>query len=49
MNYILILMQIIAHRGASALEPENTLRSISRAIELGTDLLEVDVRQSRDG
>jgi glycerophosphoryl diester phosphodiesterase len=49
MNYILILMQIIAHRGASALEPENTLRSITRAMDLGTDLVEVDVRQSRDG
>ena len=31
------------------MEPENTLRSISRAIELGTDLVEVDVRKSRDG
>jgi glycerophosphoryl diester phosphodiesterase len=42
-------MQIIAHRGASALEPENTLRSIRRAIDLGADLVEVDVRQSQDG
>jgi glycerophosphoryl diester phosphodiesterase len=49
MNHILIIMQIIAHRGASASEPENTLRSISLAIDLGTDLVEVDVRQSRDG
>jgi len=49
MNHILIPMQIIAHRGASASEPENTLRSIRRAIDLGTDLVEVDVRQSLDG
>ena len=42
-------MQIIAHRGASGLEPENTIRSISRAINMGADLVEVDVRQSADG
>jgi glycerophosphoryl diester phosphodiesterase len=42
-------MQIIAHRGASALEPENTIRSLSRAINMGADLVEVDVRQSADG
>jgi glycerophosphoryl diester phosphodiesterase len=42
-------MEIIAHRGASYLEPENTLRSVKRAIALGADWVEVDVRQSRDG
>jgi len=40
---------IIAHRGASAYEPENTLRSVKRALELGADMVEVDVRASRDG
>jgi len=40
---------IIAHRGASAYEPENTLRSVKKALELGADMVEVDVRASRDG
>jgi len=40
---------IIAHRGASAYEPENTLRSVEKALELGADMVEVDVRASRDG
>lgn len=29
-------------------EPENTLRSIKRAIEIGVDAVEVDVRRSKD-
>ena len=41
-------MIIIAHRGASAYEPENTLRSFKRAIEMGADMIELDVRLSRD-
>lgn len=40
---------VIAHRGASAYEPENTLRAVERALELGADLIELDVRLSRDG
>jgi len=40
---------IIAHRGASAYEPENTLRSVRRALKLGADMVEVDVHASRDG
>lgn len=39
---------VIAHRGASAYEPENTLRSVEKALELGADMVEVDVRASRD-
>lgn len=38
----------IAHRGASAYEPENTLRSFERAIELNADMIELDVRYSLD-
>jgi glycerophosphoryl diester phosphodiesterase len=38
----------IAHRGASAYEPENTLRSFKRAIEMGAEMMELDVRFSRD-
>ncbi len=40
---------IIAHRGASAYEPENTLRAFRRALEMGADAIELDVRQSADG
>jgi len=41
-------MQIIAHRGASYFEPENTLRSFKRAIEMGADFVEMDIRMSKD-
>ncbi len=40
---------VVGHRGAAGLEPENTLRSVRRAIELGVDAVEVDVRLTRDG
>jgi glycerophosphoryl diester phosphodiesterase len=33
----------VGHRGAAALAPENTIRSIALALELGCDLVEVDV------
>ena len=36
-------MKIIAHRGASYFEPENTLRAYKRAIKMGADFVEVDV------
>jgi glycerophosphoryl diester phosphodiesterase len=39
----------IAHRGASAYEPENTLRAFDRAIEMGATMLELDVHLSLDG
>lgn len=39
----------VAHRGASAYEPENTLRSFRRAIELGADMSEIDLHLSKDG
>lgn len=38
----------IGHRGASAYEPENTLTSFRRAIELGVDAIELDVRKTKD-
>ena len=43
------MIEVIGHRGAAGLEPENTLRSVRRAIELGVDRVEIDVRISRDG
>ena len=39
----------IAHRGASAYEPENTLLSFRRAMEMGADMIELDVRLSHEG
>jgi glycerophosphoryl diester phosphodiesterase len=33
----------IGHRGAAALAPENTIASLSLAVELGCDLVELDV------
>lgn len=41
-------MKIIGHRGAAGLELENTLASIRRAIELGVDGVEIDVRMTAD-
>ncbi len=40
---------IIAHRGASALAPENTLAAFQKAIEDGADGIEFDVRIAKDG
>ena len=41
-------MMIIGHRGAAALEPENTLLSIKRAMDIGVDAVEIDVHFSKD-
>ncbi len=40
---------IIGHRGANKSEPENTLRSFRKAIELQADYIELDVQVSKDG
>ena len=40
---------IIAHRGASAFAPENTLAAFQRAIEDGAEGIEFDVRLAKDG
>src|SRR5690242_6248775 len=39
----------IAHRGYAAQGGENSLASIARALELGCDMVEIDVRRRRDG
>ena len=41
----------IAHRGASGrgLKPENTLSAFDQAIEIGVDVIEIDVRITGDG
>lgn len=38
----------IGHRGAMDLEPENTIRSIKKAIDLGVDAVEIDVYRTKD-
>ena len=38
----------IAHRGASAYEPENTMASFKKALDMNADLIEFDVRASQD-
>ena len=43
------MIEVTGHRGAAGLEPENTLRSIQKAIDLGVDRVEIDVRVTRDG
>lgn len=40
---------VIAHRGASGHRPENTLPAYELAVELGADMLEVDLHRTRDG
>jgi glycerophosphoryl diester phosphodiesterase len=39
----------IAHRGFSGEAPENTLAAFKRAIEVGSDMIELDVHLSKDG
>lgn len=39
----------IAHRGAKAYEPENTLKSFQKALDLNADGIELDVHLSSDG
>ncbi len=41
-------MLIIGHRGASAFAPENTIESFQKALDLGADGFECDVRMSKD-
>jgi glycerophosphoryl diester phosphodiesterase len=43
------LPKVVAHRGASAEAPENTLAAVRRAIARDADLVEVDVQRTKDG
>ncbi|MES1168290.1 MAG: glycerophosphodiester phosphodiesterase family protein, partial [Oleiharenicola lentus] len=40
---------IIAHRGASAEKPENTIAAFRRALALEVDGIELDVHVTKDG
>ena len=40
---------VIAHRGGRSLGPENTVYTFKRAVELGTDVLEMDLQTTSDG
>ena len=42
-------VEIVAHRGANELAPENTMAAIRYSIDFGVDYIELDVRTSRDG
>ena len=42
-------VQVIAHRGASLVERENTVAAFRRAREMGSDAVELDVRRTKDG
>ncbi len=40
---------VIAHRGASADAPENTIYAFAAAMEIGADGIELDIQQTADG
>jgi glycerophosphoryl diester phosphodiesterase len=44
-----VVPRVVAHRGASAEAPENTLAAVRRAIARDADLVEVDVQRTKDG
>ena len=39
----------VGHRGTLKFAPENTIAAFNKAIELGADLLEMDIRETKDG
>lgn len=42
-------LTVIAHRGASAYAPENTVPAFDLAVTMGADVVETDVQMTRDG
>lgn len=40
---------VIAHRGGAGISPENTIFAFKRSVELGVDVLELDLRSTIDG
>lgn len=48
LSYSSFAQEIVAHRGASYLAPENTLAAVKLAYELGADAVEIDVQLTKD-
>lgn len=42
-------VQIVAHRGANRVAPENTIPAFLKAYDLGVDAVEIDIRETSDG
>ena len=42
------MVKVLGHRGCAGIEPENTMRAFKRAMDLGVDFIELDVRMSID-
>ncbi len=42
-------MQVIGHRGAATLAPENTWEGFDVALSVQVDAIETDIRETRDG
>ena len=42
-------VMVAAHRSAHLVYPENSLAAIKDAIEIGADIIELDVRKTKDG
>ena len=47
-NEYKFMVKVLGHRGCAGIEPENTMRAFKRAMDLGVDFIELDVRMSRD-
>ena len=43
------IFRITAHRGASFDHPENTLSAMRQAVAAGADMIEFDLRATKDG
>ena len=43
------MVATIAHRGARKFAPENTIPAFEKAIQMGLDYVEIDVRATKDG
>src|SRR5262245_536844 len=48
-NGVQVSIQVIAHRGASRAERENTVAAFRRAAAMGAHAVELDVRRAGDG
>ncbi len=43
------VVKVAAHRGAMRLAPQNTIPAFQKAVELGADMIEIDVHTTADG